>query len=107
MNDRKKPKSPLFFIAIGLIYLINPIDFPTPIDDIIVNIIMMGLALRAKKVCAGVDKVIEENTGVRVDSFSAVTQCVENCKGVNVKLPSQVQTCKLEKMEDVFTNVNK
>ena len=109
--ETKKPKySPLFFIIIGLIYLLNPFDIPGPIDDIIVNVITCVLAVYTKKACDKFNEVIEEKTGVTVDTQSVLNSCVDNYKQAKENpVGAQMVTHKsrLDKMEDIFTNVTK
>lgn len=103
----KKPHSPLFFIVIGLIYAINPFDVPGPIDDMIVNIITSGLALHAMLVCKKIDKVVEDKTGVKIDSKSVIHDTIKE-SGNHVDTDAKRKSkSTLDKMEEIFTNATK
>lgn len=106
-EEKHKKNSPMFFIIIGLIYLINPFDFPGPVDDLIVNLITCGLAVYAKKACTRIDKVVQENTGVCIDSQELLNECVNNHIQENKEDTVIKHKSSLEKMEDIFTNATK
>lgn len=106
-QEKMKKPSPMFFIIIGLIYLINPFDFPGPVDDLIVTVITCGLAVYAKKACEQVDKIVQENTGVTIDSQAMLNKCINECSKTQDEEIKTVHKSSLEKMEDIFTNVTK
>lgn len=103
-GQNERPKSPMFFLLIGIIYLINPIDFPTPIDDLIVNIVTSILAIRARMLCKKFDEVIQQHTGVSVDTYKALSSVVQNSAMSDAVAPLPGNRVQLEKMEGVFDN---
>lgn len=66
-GSKKKPRSPAFYLILGLIYFIWPFDFPTFIDDIIVNIITGAMAVYALKARSKVEDVVKDKTGYDVN----------------------------------------